>query len=82
MKRYVKNPKDAPQDSEFELEKVIEGARKIRERRLYPTSVALDEQTTRKLKEVAEEKGIPYQVLMRSFILEGLRRLEEDKKVG
>lgn len=83
MKTFVKNPKKIKdEDSEFEVDKVLEGARKYRERRLKPTSVSLDEETTHKLKEIAQEKGIPYQVLMRSFILEGIRRLEEDKKAG
>ena len=83
MKTFVKNPKNkSDEDSEFEVDKVSKGARKYRERRLKPTSVSLDEDTTHKLKKIAQEKGIPYQVLMRSFILEGIRRLEEDKKAG
>lgn len=83
MKTFVKNPKNkANEDSEFEVDKVLKGARKYRGRRLKPISVSLDIDTTHKLKEIAQERGIPYQVLMRSFILEGIRRLEEDKKAG
>jgi hypothetical protein len=83
MKTFVKNPKKIKdEESEFEGDKVLEGARKYRERRLKPTSVSLDEETTHKLKEIAQEKGIPCQVLMRSFILEGIRQLEKDKRAG
>ena len=38
-----------------------------------PTSVALDEETIAQLKILATERGIPYQVLMRSYILKGLK---------
>jgi predicted DNA binding CopG/RHH family protein len=83
MKTFVKNPKKTKdEDSEFKVGKVLEGARKYRERRFKPTSVLLDEETTQKLKKIAQEKGIPYQVLMRSFILEGIGRLEKDKRAG
>lgn len=44
-----------------------------------PTSVALDEETITDLKKIAEKRGIPYQVLMRSYIIEGLRK---DKKTA
>ena len=42
-----------------------------------PTSVALDETTIRELKELADKQGIPYQVLIRVFILDGLERLKK-----
>jgi predicted DNA binding CopG/RHH family protein len=45
-----------------------------------PTSIALDPETILELKELAETRGIPYQVLMRSYILEGLKR--DKKRVG
>lgn len=83
MKTFVKNADEWMYEKvEFETEKVLESARRYREHKLKPTSVCLDELTTQKLKSLAAEKGIPYQVLMRSFILDGLRRIEDDKKVG
>lgn len=83
MKTFVKNSDEKMyEEVEFEKEKVLEDARKYRERKLKPTSVSLDEGTTQKLKALAEEKGIPYQVLMRSFIIEGIRRIEDEKKAG
>ncbi len=42
-----------------------------------PTSVALDEKTIQELKALAEIQGIPYQVLIRVFILDGLDRLKK-----
>ena len=42
-----------------------------------PTSVSLPPEVVEELKAIAEKKGIPYQVLMRSFILEGLQKLKQ-----
>jgi hypothetical protein len=44
-----------------------------------PTSVALDPRFIAELKKMAKEKGIPYQILMRMFIMEGFQKL---KKAG
>jgi predicted DNA-binding protein len=40
-----------------------------------PTSVSLPPEIVEELKELADKKGIPYQVLMRSFIIEGLEKI-------
>jgi predicted DNA binding CopG/RHH family protein len=45
--------------------------------RKKPTSVALDEATIKELKTLAKRQGIPYQVLIRVFILDGLDRLKK-----
>ena len=45
--------------------------------RKKPTSVALDEKTILELKGVAEKQGIPYQVLIRVLILDGLDRIKK-----
>jgi hypothetical protein len=37
----------------------------------------LDEKTIQELKALAEVNGVPYQVLMRVFILDGLERLKK-----
>jgi predicted DNA-binding protein len=42
-----------------------------------PTSLTLPPEVVDELKEFAEKKGIPYQVLMRSFIMEGLERMKK-----
>jgi predicted DNA binding CopG/RHH family protein len=60
----------------FEQEKTLVG-RELRRLKKRPTSIALDEETIEQLKELALEKGIPYQVLMRSYIIQGIKK---DKK--
>ncbi len=55
-------------------EKAVKNARKIR--RKMPTSVSLPPEVVEELKNIANQKGIPYQVLMRSFIIEGLEKLK------
>ena len=54
--------------------KVALSARKLLKTKKKPTSIALEDETIEELKELAAVKGIPYQVLMRSFILDGLRK--------
>lgn len=49
-------------------------ARKARKNKKLPTSVALEENDILELKKLAAFQGIPYQVLMRSFIKEGIYR--------
>ena len=63
-------------DNEWEYEKSLK-EREDRIAKKKPTSVALNEETIEDLKKLAEIRGIPYQVLMRSYIIEGLRK---DKK--
>ena len=50
-----------------------------RERKL-PTSIALTPSTIDELRSRAAEQGIPYQVFMRSLVIEGLSRLEGTKR--
>lgn len=45
--------------------------------RKRPTSVALDDATVSELKRLAGKQGIPYQVLIRVFILDGLEHLRK-----
>lgn len=74
-KTYVKNKKSdlkMYKHLEFDAKKSL-AERKKRIATKKPTSVALDEETIAQLKELAEERGIPYQVLMRSYILKGLK---------
>lgn len=70
-----KKVKSDPIYDEVEFdEKAVEASKKIR--RKMPTSVSLPPVIVEELKEIANKKGIPYQVLMRSFIIEGLERLK------
>ena len=72
-KRYSKS---LPEYDEVEFdEQSVLNSRKIR--RKMPTSISLPPEIVEELKKIATKKGIPYQVLMRSFIMEGLQRLKE-----
>ena len=72
-KRYAKS---LPEYDEVEFdEEAVLNSRKVG--RNMPTSVSLPPEVVEELKAIAEKKGIPYQVLMRSFILEGLQKLKQ-----
>lgn len=78
-KYHVKNhPEDVEmyKENEFEVEKSLAARNARLKKKKLPTSIALDEDTIFKLKAIAEERGIPYQVLMRSYILKGLKEDE------
>lgn len=60
---------------EFDEEAVLEQRRQLH--RKMPTSVSLPPEVVEELKAMAEKKGIPYQVLMRSFIIEGLEKMKK-----
>ena len=79
MTKYVKNSnEEIYSDNEFDRKKGLAAAKEIKKIKKRPTSVALEPNTILKLKKLAEKKGIPYQILMRSYILEGLEN--EDKE--
>lgn len=66
------------ENNEYDIDKIRE-ARKKQSRRM-PTSVTLHPDVIDELKAIAEKKGIPYQVLMRSFILEGLEKMKKESE--
>lgn len=75
MKRKVIKSKKEYDKIEFDVKKSKEAQGKIR--RKMPTSLTLPPDVVEELKSIAETKGIPYQVLMRSFILEGLENFKK-----
>ena len=75
MKRKIIKSKPEYDKVDFDLKKSKEAQRKMN--RKMPTSVTLPPEVVTELKQIAEKKGIPYQVLMRSFILEGLEKLKK-----
>lgn len=79
MKRtyYVKSLKEYEAPSRFEAKKYLAAAKRLKKKRKLPTSVALEEETIVELKRLAEGRGVPYQILMRMFILEGLNAFRE-----
>jgi predicted DNA binding CopG/RHH family protein len=73
VKRYAKS---LPEYDEVEFnEEAVLKSRKVG--RKMPTSVSLPPEIVEELKLIASQKGIPYQVLMRSFIIEGLEKLKK-----
>lgn len=72
-KRYAKSLPEYD-EVEFDEEAVLNSRRVGRK---MPTSVSLPPEVVEELKALAEKKGIPYQVLMRSFIIEGLEKLKK-----
>ena len=76
MPRYVKNESEYGRVS-FEPPKIKAAMKTGNTPRKKPTSVALDPRLVAELKAEARTRGIPYQVLMRMFIVEGFRRLKQ-----
>jgi predicted DNA binding CopG/RHH family protein len=76
-KSYVKSLKEYDGDFQLDSKKILAAMKRYKDSRKKPTSVALDEKTVEQLKAVAEKQGIPYQVLIRVFILDGLDRLKK-----
>ena len=63
--------------AKYDEKKIIESAKRLKQGRKQPTSVALEEQTVKDLKKLSQKKGVPYQILMRMFILEGLEKMKK-----
>lgn len=76
-KSYAKSLKSYEGPFELEADKILAAMKRYKDSRKKPTSVALDEKTIEELKLVAEKQGIPYQVLIRVLILDGLERLKK-----
>jgi predicted DNA binding CopG/RHH family protein len=78
MKRsYAKSLKEYEGDFKLDAEKILAAMKRYKDSRKKPTSVALDETTIQELKHMADKQGIPYQVLIRVFILDGLERMKK-----
>ena len=78
MKKYsVKLLKEYKGPLQFDEKKILASLRRVRGFHKLPTSIALEVSTIRDLKKLAVKKGVPYQVLMRMLIVEGLRRAKK-----
>lgn len=75
MKKFAKRLKDYDH-IDFDPQEIIAQMSRLKGKRRQPTSIALEEELLEELKGIAEAKGIPYQVLMRLLILEGLKKLQ------
>lgn len=72
-KKYIKSLPEY-EKIEFDNDAVLNG-RKVG--RKMPTNISLPPEVVEELKKVAIKKGIPYQVLMRIFIMEGLEKIKK-----
>lgn len=75
MKRYAKKSKTYDY-IDFDPKEIIAGMSRLKGSRRKPTSVALEEDLLDELKSLANKRGVPYQVLMRLLISDGIRRLK------
>lgn len=61
---------------DFDPKEIIAGMSRLKGTRRKPTSVALEEELLNELKSLADKRGVPYQVLMRLLIADGIKRLK------
>jgi hypothetical protein len=76
MKTYAKRLKEYER-IEFDPKEIIAGMARLKGARRKPTSIALEEEMIKELKAIAAERGVPYQVLMRLLIADGIKRLKK-----
>lgn len=76
MKKYAKRLKTY-EKIDFDPKEILSGMSRLKGERRKPTSVALEEELLKELKSLAGRRGIPYQVLMRLLIADGLKRLKK-----
>jgi predicted DNA binding CopG/RHH family protein len=76
MKKYAKKLKEYD-EIDFDPKEIIQGMSRLKGARRKATSVALEEDLIKELKDEAESRGIPYQVLIRLLIADGLKRLKK-----
>jgi hypothetical protein len=65
---YVKSLKEYEGSSQFDAESLFSALKRVRGRR-KPTSVALEDTSIQDLKKIAKKLDVPYQALMRLFII-------------
>lgn len=75
MKRYAKALKEYD-EIEFDPKEIIAGMNRLKGARRKPTSIALEEELLKELRALAQKQGIPYQVLMRLLIADGVKRMK------
>ncbi len=78
-KKYCKRLEEYEEPSEFDEEGFLKAMKRVAGRR-KPTSVALEQKVIDDLKKQALKRHIPYQVLMRVLITQGLKRLKKKVK--
>ena len=75
MTKYVKSERGYKRTS-FDAKQIKAAYRKAKTEKKHPTSINLSAETVTELKRLAAKRGVPYQTLMRMFVLEGLARVK------
>ena len=75
MKKYARQLKEYDH-IEFDPKEIISQMSRLKGARRKPTSVALEVTMLKELKSWASKQGLPYQVLMRLLLADGLKRLK------
>ena len=75
MKKYAKQSKSYDR-IDFDAKEIIAGMSRLKGSRRKPTSVALEEELIVELKSLANQRGVPYQVLMRLLLADGIKKLK------
>ncbi len=73
----VKSLKEYKRPVVLDAERILSAMKRYKDTKRKPTSVALEERTIQELKALAKQQGIPYQVLMRIFIMYGLETMKK-----
>lgn len=76
MKKYAKQQKEYDK-IEFDAKEIIAHMKRLKGARRKPTSIALEDEILEELKSIADTQGIPYQVLMRLLIVDGMKRIKK-----
>jgi hypothetical protein len=76
MTKYAKSLKEYDK-IDFDTKDILAEMSRLKGARLKPTSIALDAKVIQELKAMALKKSIPYQILMRLLINDGLRRMKK-----
>lgn len=75
MKKYAKSLREYDK-IDFDPKEIIAGMSRLKGARRKPTSIALEEDMIKVLRAIAQQRGIPYQVLMRLLIADGIKRMK------
>ena len=74
MRNFVKNEKGYSK-VKYNAKAIKDAYSKAKTKKKHPTSVNLPEEVITELKSLALKLDVPYQTLMRKFIIEGLQKL-------
>ncbi len=76
MKKQVKRLKEYDK-IDFDPKEIILGMSRLKGARRKATSIALEQELLDEVKSLAGKRGMPYQVLMRLLIADGVNRLKK-----